>query len=203
MKKLVLVLAVFALVLAACSTASGSEVASLDDTSVVEEDAADDTNPAAENEKAILEFSQCMRDNGVEGFEDPEFGPDGEIEFSFGGRVQSDDFEADRETLRAAFEACQENIEGLAFGPGAIDRSEIEDTLYEFAVCMRANGVEMEDPDFSNLIPGEGNGGGPFGSSFDPTDPEVQAAIEVCQEIFGDGLRFGGGGRGAGAGSSG
>jgi hypothetical protein len=199
MKKLVLVFAAFALVLAACSTASGSEVASLDDTSVVADDAADDTDPAAENEKAILEFAQCMRDNGVEEFEDPDISPDGEIEFRFGGRAQSGDIDVDRETLRAAFEACQETIEGLAFGPGAIDRSEIEDTLYEFAVCMRENGVEMEDPDFSNLIPGQGNGGGPFGDSFDPTDPEVQAAIEVCQEIFGGGFRFGGpGGRGQG-----
>jgi hypothetical protein len=200
MKKLVLVFSALVLVLAACSSDNGSQVASLEDASVSDAGAVAEVDADATNEEAILEFSQCMRDEGIIGFEDPDIGEDGTIEFRFGGRV--DDADVDRDTMRAAFEACQNHLEGLAFGPGSIDRSEIEDTLLEFAVCMREHGVDMPDPDFSTFGPGGGGGegeGGIFGGAIDLDDPNVATALEACQEIFSGSLRFGGpGGRGNG-----
>jgi len=187
MKKLALAFVAFALVAAACSSADDAQVASIENTTdTVPSDAAD--NRAA-NEEIILEFSQCMRDNGAEDFEDPIIGPDGEIEFKLGSQGQGTPEE--RESMRTAFEACQETLAGFAFGPGSIDRSAIEDTLYEFAVCMRDEGIDIPDPDFSNLLSGEG---GPFGDSVDRDDPEFLSALESCRDVFGGSFRLGGGG---------
>lgn len=199
MKRTLIVLSAFALVLAACSSDGGSEVASLEDLAPDLAVVTDDASPEAVDEDSILAFAQCMRDNGIEDFEDPDIGADGSVGFRFGGAVQ--DSEADRDTIRAAFEACQEHLGGLSFGPGSRDRSEIEDTLYEFAVCMRENGFDMPDPDFSSLLegPGDGEGGeGPFGGAFDADDPAFTSALEACEDVFGGGLRFGGGRRGDG-----
>ena len=199
MRRLALAFLAVSLVAAACSSGSDSQVASLEDATVSDDVAAAEVDADAANEDAILEFSQCMRDEGIDGFEDPDIGEDGTIEFKLGGRVE--DPEADRDTMRAAFEACQDHLEGLAFGPGSIDRSEIEDTLVEFAVCMREHGVDMPDPDFSAFGPGGGGEGegGIFGGAIDPDDPSVAAALEACEEVFGGSLRLGGpGGRGNG-----
>jgi hypothetical protein len=195
MKRTLIVLSAFALVLAACSSDGGSEVASLEelvpDLAVVVDDASSETV----DDDSILEFSQCMRDNGVPDFEDPEIGADGSVNFRLGEASQAS--EVDRETMRAAFEACQDTLGGLSFGPGSDDRSEIEDQMYDFAVCMRDNGYDMPDPDFSSLLRGEGEGdgeggGGPFGENFDPEDPKFLSAMSECEDVFGGSLRFGG-----------
>jgi hypothetical protein len=196
MKKLLLVFIAFVLVLAACSSDDGSQVASLEDVAGSGDTTAETRDTDVADEEAILEFSQCMRDNGAVDFEDPEIGADGSIEFGFSGR--SDDPEGDRDIMLAAFEACQEDLDGLAFGPGSIDFTEIEDTMLDFAVCMRENGVDMPDPDFSNLGLGGGEGaqgdGDIFGGAIDLDDPAVEAALEACREVFGTSLRFGGSG---------
>jgi hypothetical protein len=190
MRKFALTFLAISLVAAACSASNDSQVASLDATTeTVAGDAVDDSA----NEEIILEFSQCMRDNGAEDFEDPLIGPDGEIEFKLGS--QGEDTPEQREEMRAAFDACQDTLEGFAFGPGSIDRSEIEDTLYEFAVCMREQGIDVPDPDFSSLLSGEGGGGvvNIFGDAFDREDAATQAALEACRDVFGGSLRLGGG----------
>jgi hypothetical protein len=201
MKRTLVVLSAFALVLSACSSDGGSDVASLEELAPDIAAATPEAGSDDLDEDSILEFAQCMRDNGVEDFEDPDIGGDGSVGFRFGGAAQGG--EVDRETVRAAFEACQEHLGGIAFGPGSRDRSEIEDTLYEFSVCMRENGFDMPDPDFSSLLEGEGGGPGegPFGGDFDPEDPAFTSALEACEDVFGGGIRFGGGqggGRGQG-----
>jgi hypothetical protein len=196
MKRTLIVLSALALIISACSSGGGSEVASLEE--LISDVGADVEDVSSEgiDEDSVLEFAQCMRDNGIEEFEDPDIGADGSVAFGFrdlGGDV-------DRETVRAAFEACQEHLGGISFGPGSVDRSDIEDTLYQFAVCMRDNGYDMPDPDFSRLLGdgGEGQGGGgPFGEGFDREDPAFTSALAACEDVFSGGLRFGGGpGRG-------
>lgn len=201
-KPLIAVVAV-AVVLAACEGSGGDGVASIDEPS--EGGVGEETNIATEpsGEESILAFAQCMRDNGVEDFEDPGFNADGSLEFRGGGPGAFGDI--DRQTLRNAFEACQEHLEGFAFGRGSVDRSEIEDRLVEFAACMRdpnrGNLSEFPDPDFSSFgRGGGGGGGGPFGEQgLDFDDPAVQDALEACQDVFGGFGRGGPGGRGPGA----
>jgi hypothetical protein len=61
------------------------------------------------------------------------------------------------------------------------DFTEIQDTLLVFAQCMRDNGFDLPDPDFSNFD--LAGGVGPFGE-IDPTEPDFEKALEACQDIF-------------------
>jgi hypothetical protein len=195
--RLVVLVAAMAVALTACGGSSGARVASIEDATF---DPATNTTTEAgvvDEEAAVLAFAECMRDQGVTDFEDPDIGADGSIEFRLRGQAEASG--VDRETMQAAFEACRTEIEGLAFGPGSVDRSEIEDDLVEFAACVRDNGYDMPDPDFSAMGPGQGGEegqGGPF-AGIDPDDPAFRSAVDACQEIFG-GLPFGGRGPGGG-----
>jgi hypothetical protein len=81
--------------------------------------------------------------------------------------------------LRAAFDECGDLLDGTAFGFTEADQTELQDQLLELAQCLRDQGLEVADPDLSS--PGEGpREGGPFGIDFQA--PEVQAAMEQCQE---------------------
>ena len=105
-------------------------------------------------------------------------------------------------TCRRARQACEDLLEGLLFGRGSGDLVELQDSQLEFAQCMRDNGVEMGDPDLSNFGPGggddDGPGRGPFGGAIDFEDPDVAAALEVCQDEVNVNIgRFGRGGSGS------
>lgn len=193
--RLAALLAALALTLAACGSSGSAEVASLSETGGAGTDVAEggpDTDEMTD-EEAILAFSACMREHGIEDFEDPDIGADGSISFGFRGQAGG---EFDREAMQAAMDACRSHLDGLALARGGGDRTEIEDQLYELAACMRDNGYDMPDPDFGSE---PGTGGGPFGE-IDPEDPAFQAALETCEDVFGAGFRLGpppGGGRGA------
>ncbi len=203
MRRTIFIVVALAVVAAACSSDDSSQVASLADAATpttIASEGTDATDEASE-EEAILAFAACMRENGIEDFEDPEFDGDGGIVFGFRGQALSG--AVDPDTIREAMEACRGHLEGLSFGPGAVDRSEIEDTMYEFAACMRDNGYDMPDPEFGEPGEGGGQGGGPFGD-IDPDDPAYQAAFEVCGEVFGGTIRVpGAGGSGGGLGGPG
>jgi hypothetical protein len=129
-----------------------------------------------------------MRENGIE-VPDPEVDENGRVRVMIqGGRAAEG---VQDETFRKAQEEC-----GTPFGNGGPpqlsdeQRQEMQDTLLEFAACMRENGVDMPDPDFSG-------GGGRFGfggADIDPQSSTFQKAQEACQDIIGDAF----GGRGPG-----
>ena len=188
MQRIAIVMSAVVVLLAACSGDAATQVASLDgaptDTVTVDDDATD----AQSDEDGILAFAACMRDNGLEEFEDPDIDADGGLTFGFRGLVE--DGEVDRDTVRTAMEACRIHLEGLSFAASDIDRTEIEDQMFEFAACMRDNGMDMPDPDFSGT-PGEGGRGtGPF-TELDPDDPQFQEAMEACGDIFEGGFPVG------------
>jgi hypothetical protein len=199
MNRILISMVAFALLVAACGGTEGDGVASLEatDTTIAQESA---SGAAVSDEDTLLEFSACIRENGIEDFEDPTMSADGVPEFSL-RNVEGDHT---REEMQAAFEACQVHLEGLAFGPGSVDLTEVEDTLVEFSACMRENGYDMPDPDLSNFGGGGGReGGGIFGGSLDPNDPDFVSAMAECEEIF-ENLSFGrGGGPGGRGGENG
>ncbi len=184
-KRVILLVAAVALIAAGCGDSDGGGVATLED-STSTTSATDNQNALAGDEARIMEFSQCMRDNGVVEFPDALVSEDGAIDF--GGFEQFDEF--DQDDMEAAFEVCVDRLEGLSFAPGGanFDFTEIQDTLLEFAKCMRHNGFDLPDPDFSNFD--LAGGVGPFGE-IDPTDSSFEEALEACQDVFGN-LPFGG-----------
>lgn len=194
-------LLIVALVLSACGGAaadSGDGVASLDEssaTTVVEEN--------VDPEAAAIEFTACMRENGVE-MEDPTVDEDGNVipgqptdlpdpeERQAGGAGPGG---AIGEELGGAFEACGDLLEGTTFGFTEVDQTELQDQLLDLAQCLRDEGLDVADPDLSGA-PGEGGG-----FTVDIDDPEMQAAMEQCEEFL---PNFGGGGPGpVGAGPAG
>ena len=208
-QRMLVLLLLLGLVAAACGgdADGGLGVASLETGGADVGDAIvtdEEISSEADQEQAMLNFAACMRDNGVD-IDDPVVDADGNVQFgAFRTAVPADEF--DPAAMDAAFAECQENLEGISLGRGGgdFDRTELEDTMVEYAACMRENGFDMPDPDFSGFGPGLGgesdrSTGGPFGG-IDFNDPDFIAAQETCQELL-SGFRGpgqGGGGRPAG-----
>lgn len=201
--RVALTLVLAALAIAACGGSSdgGSDgIASLDGATGAETGPTT-TLSAADIEAQYLVWADCMTGQGLEV---PELTVDAEGNPSLApGAGGGDDGEAangpvaaDREAMAAGIEVCGEPPAGLIGGGGGgpANNEEFQDAALEFAQCMRDNGVDVPDPDFSEQPPadgdapegGGGGGGGIFGGAVDPDDPTVQAAMEQCQDLLGD-----------------
>jgi hypothetical protein len=185
-------------VLMVAATACGGEgvpsgVASLDDPLGAADSAVSDAIQEVDQEEAILAFTECLREQGLD-VEDPTFDGDGGLAFNFGELPSGGgDERSPGDEFRAAFDECSPLMEGVAGRFDPADRSEIEDSLLAFAQCLRAEGLDVPDPDFSGL--GDSAGGPrPFGGAIEMDDPATRAAFEQCQSE----LAFGGPGGGPG-----
>lgn len=186
-------IAVLALVAAGCGGSSGSssgEVASIGGTttSAAAAAAASPASSSTDRQEVILEYTQCMRDEGID-LPDPNF--------SGGrGRLGLNGVDPDDPDFQAAQEKCRPILERIRQEFDAGDRQALQDAALEFAQCMRKNGIDVEDPDFSGGGgPGRGRGG--FFREVDRDDPDFQAAMEKCRSAFSDlGGPFGRGGPG-------
>jgi hypothetical protein len=202
-KRLLTVISLVALALAACSSSGASGgVASLDETATTT--TTDPQQGQTSTEDALLAYAQCMRDQGID-MPDPTFDGEG----GFGLRVQPGaEGTFDRQHMDAARQACQQYLEGIQQNFQRPDLSQIQDNLIAFSQCMRDQGIsDFPDPDLSDFGPGSGGGPttggdggfGPF-AGVDFSDPAVQAAAQACQGEFGGqggfGFRFGGSGDG-------
>ncbi|MDQ4053822.1 MAG: hypothetical protein M3237_14125 [Actinomycetota bacterium] len=160
---------------AACG-ASGDDdspgVATLDESG--DGDGSDDGTDTAGSEDDLeeqaLEFAQCMRENGVPDFPDPQV-DGGRI--TMGGPGGGD--QIDPEAAEKAMEACEELAPrgGGNFDPE--ERQEMQDAFLDYAQCMRDNGYDMPDPDFSD-------GGGMFRLQGEPDDPAFVKAQAACED---------------------
>jgi hypothetical protein len=208
------------LLLGACSDSSADDgVASLGDgttdDSTGDGESQDDLSPE-EQEEALLDWAQCMRDEGVD-IPDPQVTEDGGVIIGGGAEAPDGDDEGtdgdappalDREAMEAAMETCGEP----PGGPSELSEEELaerQDQALEFAQCMRDEGIEdFPDPDLSEQGPGgpqtrtdgpdpdaddddadEGSDGPMIAGPFgevDLGDPEVAAAFEACQDSLGD-----------------
>lgn len=158
--------------------ASGNDddpgVATLDESSNDSDDEGDGTDPAGDEqdlEEQGLEFARCMRENGVPDFPDPQV-DGGRITMGGGpGGGGSMDMEA----VEKAMEACEELAPrgGGNFSPE--QQQEMQDAFLEYAQCMRDNGYDMPDPDFSE-------GGGAFRLQGSPDDPAFEKARAACED---------------------
>lgn len=179
------VLVALALGLSACGGADASStssplagsggVASLDDTTSSDGDAAEPVEVDAEAQ--MLAFAQCLRDQGFD-VSDPTVDADGNV--VPGGLNNGGGGEGGRPAgFGEAREVCSEFLEGVTLGRQNRDLTESLDQQLEFTACMRDNGFDLPDPD-----PGAGGGRGVL-QDIDRDDPAYQAAFENCSDILG------------------
>lgn len=172
--------AVLALVVAACGgDGDAALVASLEDRDpLVVVDGELDGVGAQDTESVLMEFAQCMRDEGID-WPDPTVDADGNV------RIQRPSFDGGLpDGIAEAREACGPLLEGIVQQFRQRDQTERQDRLVEFASCMRDNGFDMPDPDLSAIGQGPAGGGpGVFGD-LERDAPDFAAAQEACADIL-------------------
>ncbi len=132
-------------------------------------------------QQAALDFARCMRENGVD-VPDPKASDNGMVLVGPapgpGGLGQATEPPTGFEE---ADKACRHLIKDLISdgGGGKVDAKE-QDRALRFAKCMRENGVNMPDPDFS-----KGGVSMKIDEGFDPTSQAFQAAQKACGSLFG------------------
>ena len=175
----VLMAVVMAIALGACAkddSGDGGGVASVDggDTGGSVARAGGDSGMSDEEfEDAMIEFTECMRDQGVDM---PDPGTDG-------GRIAmepGDMSDAEEDEFAAADAVCRDLLPDMGEAISPEQQAEMEDAMLEFTDCMRDQGIDMPDPDTQgggiSIRVGEGG--------IDPTDPDFQAAEEECKDIL-------------------
>lgn len=153
--------------------------------------------PETDPEQALLKFAQCMRENGLPDFVDPTVDATGTVQWN--QMFANSGIDPASDEFQQGLDVCRHHFEGLAFGGdgGGFNITEVQDTLLGFAQCLRVEGIQVDDPVLARLVTGTGDNPGTrlFGPAFDPTNPDVQAAVEACREELGG---LGGGGTQAG-----
>ncbi|MFB9893296.1 hypothetical protein [Planobispora takensis] len=145
--------------LAACGQAPKAEVASAGGPAA-------SASPSASSQADGVKFAQCMREHGVD-MPDPEPG---------GGpvRIQA---KGDRNTLEKAHKACQKYAP-TKLGKSLKDDPGAQKAMLQFVRCMRENGVDMPDPDFS------GGGVRIGGPGLNPDSPQFKKAQAACEKYL-------------------
>lgn len=203
-------LLIIVLLLTACGSSGKADdgVASLADDATATGDTTDQVSASPTSEKdpeeALLAYTDCMRANGVD-MPDPQFDEDGNLQPFTEFRSAQDGGEdsdepttfgpgADREEFEAAEEECGDILEGVTLpGPSEEELAAMEDAAYEFAQCMRDEGIDMPDPVFQRGDLESGDGSvestaepGEQEQDIDPDDPAFKAAEEKCESILED-----------------
>jgi hypothetical protein len=125
-------------------------------------------------EEAMLAYTECMRDHGIE-MEDPQ--PAGGEGGARGIIARAP--EADDEDFQAAQAECEPLLDAVVsdFEPDPEQQAEMREQLLDYADCMREQGIDMPDPAFD-----EGGGGLVVGQDqdVDVDSDEFRAADEEC-----------------------
>jgi hypothetical protein len=128
---------------------------------------------ASEGSDRAVRYSECMRENGVPEFPDPENGQT-TLQAGPGGGIDPNSAE-----FKAAQEACQD-LAPQGGQAGGAQSDQLQAQVLEYAKCMRKNGVPgFPDPDVS--------GGGvtmQLPQGVDQNSPQFQSAQQACQDIL-------------------
>jgi hypothetical protein len=108
-------------------------------------DSSDGNTPAADQEKAV-KFAQCMRENGVSQFPDP----DASGELTIDGVLNGSSIDPDGPVWKQAIDACKD-LQPPGFTGDAERSTDQQEAALRFAQCIRENGV----PDFPDPVNGE------------------------------------------------
>jgi hypothetical protein len=155
--------------------AGNGDVASLDDGSSDASDTTTAGTTAPEDlEDAMLAFTECMRDHGID-MPDPQVTGEGGIAIAVEGEMDDEKFQE----AQTACEPLMENARGdIEVDPEQL--AEMQAEMLEFAECMREHGIDMPDPVFSDdgRVTQQGPPPGDDGSEFD--GDEFNTAADEC-----------------------
>lgn len=168
--KIALLLGLLALSAAACSDKDdGGGVADVGGTA--SESAGAEEDEEKDGFEEALAYSECMRDNGIADFPDPEQQGEGGVGLSLPEGMDPAD-----EDFKAAEDACKDLMPGPEEGE-TID-PEIYEALLDYSECMRENGItEFPDPQPNGGIMMNGDMG------VDPESEAFQAADAACADL--------------------
>jgi hypothetical protein len=153
---------------------------------------------------ALLAYVKCLRGEGFK-IADPTFNGGGPAGGGGGGFFGSSGINRNDPKFRKAQTKCRPILAAVRPQFSPTDRQKFQDAALKFAQCMRKNGVNVPDPNFSGGGGGPGAGGGGLfgGSTIDRNDPKVQAAMQTCRSVFTAAGLGGPGGRAGGFGPPG
>jgi hypothetical protein len=197
-----LTLLMAALVLSACSGSgqSSSGVARIDETPAAQPaiKSAGPSNPksdttaqlavsnAAEptDEEITTNFTVCLRDHGLD-VPDPALNADGSVDLE--ALKGSIDLGPKGSKSTKALDECLPLLAGATFSQGGKEEDDIQlqDDLLAFSQCLRDEGINVPDPDFS----GDPRAGmGAVKESLKGASARVERGMNLCNEkVFGAG----------------
>ena len=133
------------------------------------------------DEKAATLFASCMRNNGFD-MADPELNSDGTVRWgNFKESLDVGGFNLKNDKSSVAYEECSPLLERitLADEKNAEDEIEMQDKLLSFAQCLRDNGLEVQDPDFSK---GSRSAMKPIVEDIKGSESRVEEISDLCRE---------------------
>ena len=144
------------------------------------EPAAAETNAADAQLAAALEWSKCMRKQGVD-VPDPQSGENGMVVV---GPRPGDGTPPPESEMRRAGKKCDHILQESGPGAGAPElspeeREKFREQALEFARCMREQGIDMPDPQF------EGGGAVMQRIPEGAASPAFRRAEKKCSEAAG------------------
>jgi hypothetical protein len=132
------------------------------------------TTGSKDPQEAALEFTQCMREHGVDM---PDPGPTGELQLQVGP--------GDQAKVEQAQEACGHLLENARPQVSEEQENAMREGLLAFARCMREHGIDMPDPVFGE----DGRVTQRGGRGVNPDDPKFKRAAEACDPILDEARR--------------
>lgn len=173
-----LALAALAVLLAGCGGSSEPEVAQLDSqaaSTAADTSSAETATTAQDARDLLVEFTGCVRDQGVN-IPDPDFNAS-PVEVR--KRLEKAGIDPEDPKFQDAIDACQPILLGILQTLSTEEIQGFRDSLLAYARCMRDEGVNLPDPDFTRGLD-------IFGGAIDPTDPAFDKADEKCGPILAD-----------------
>jgi hypothetical protein len=139
-------------------------------------------NTTAANQGKAVKFAQCMRENGVSQFPDP----DASGQLTIDGVLNGSSIDSNSPTWTEAIAACKDLQPPGFTGPGERSADQ-QDAALKFAQCIRENGVEdFPDPAAgqplidTNRIPSANTAGGMS---------ILNAAMQKCHDAGAEAIR--------------
>lgn len=132
-----------------------------------------ETTVAGDDQDKILAYTACLREQGLD-VADPTFDADGNMS---GGLFGPDSgIDPQSEEFQAAQEVCGDLIDGVLLGGrgggGNFDPEAMQEATLAYTECLRDQGLDVDDLDFSAQGgPGGGEGVGPGGTPPDGSAP--------------------------------